>query len=119
MLFPKHHELAPGRYLLAARRPLWRPVHTPLGEYLNGTPTGGVATVIYEVLASRGRPGAVDEGDKNANHCQREEGNSVLYMHLRVGDDVIDIRDEEKHSQSHTNDCHKDSEVEECRVLHC
>ena len=80
--------------------------------------TGGVTTVIYAVLASRGSFGPVDERDKNANDCQREESNSMLYMHLIVGDDVIDVRNEEKHSQSHTNDCHKDAEEEDCRVLH-
>ena len=54
--------------------------------------TWGVTAVIYEVLASRGSFGPIDERDKNADDCQREEGDSVLYMHLIVSDDVIDIR---------------------------
>ena len=69
-------------------------------------------------LATHRRFGAVDEGDKNANHSQREEGDGVFHMCLRGCDDVGDIRNEKKHSQRHTNNCYKDAEVEDCRVLH-
>ncbi len=73
---------------------------------------------IHTGLFSHGSPGPIDERDKDANDGKREESDSVLDVRLGVGDDVIDVRNEEKRSQSYTNDSHQDAEKEDCRVLH-
>jgi hypothetical protein len=70
------------------------------------------------VLSVRGSFGPVDERDENADDGQREESDGVLYVHLGVSNNVIDVRNEEKHSQRHTNDYKEDAEEEDCRVLH-
>ncbi len=70
------------------------------------------------VLSVCGSFGPVDERDENADDGQREESDGVLYVLLGVSNDVIDVRNEEKHSQRHTNDYKEDAEEEDCRVLH-
>ncbi len=70
------------------------------------------------ILSVRRSSGPVDERDENADDRQGEESDGVLYMLLGVSNDVIDVRNEEKHSQRHTNDYKEDAEEEDCRVLH-
>src|SRR5690349_8818950 len=90
----------------------------PDGRFFAALRMTGKSLRMTAPLARHRCSGAIDEGNQNADHCQPEKGDGVLHMHIRVCNDVRDIRNEEKHSQSHTHDCDKDAEIEECRVLH-